>query len=116
MTRALVERLTSASAELRHAYVNLKSGAVRDAHQFADGLIAPQIVKLEEVVVALSQERACSTCRHGRVRPKDGFDPIVCFAEWPERPGRAAPTFDRRVTADYSCCFWGEQADPKESA
>jgi hypothetical protein len=50
--------------------------------------------------------RSCATCRHAKLRIQQGYDPLVCMAEWPERPGRAAPTFDRRVTEDYSCVFW----------
>lgn len=50
--------------------------------------------------------RSCATCRHAKLKFKQGYDPLVCVAEWPQRPGRAAPTFDRRVTEDYSCAFW----------
>lgn len=36
-----------AIAQLRHAYALLKAGHVRDLNEFADGLIGPQIERLE---------------------------------------------------------------------
>lgn len=40
-------------AQLRHAYRQLVAGAVVDQKQFADGLLGPQIKRLE----ALAKER-----------------------------------------------------------
>jgi hypothetical protein len=52
-----LERLLAASQELeliisnlRHAYMQLAAGTVRLQKEFADGLIAPQIRKLEKMV------------------------------------------------------------------
>jgi hypothetical protein len=59
-----------------------------------------------EELRGLLDVRSCATCRHVKLLFKQGYDPLVCVAEWPGRPGRAAPTFDRRVTEDYSCVFW----------
>lgn len=41
-------------SKLRHAYMQLKSGSVKDQPQFAEGLIAPVIRELEEIQVARS--------------------------------------------------------------
>lgn len=38
-----------ALSQLRHAYAQLSAGVVKDQKQFADGLIAPQIRRLERV-------------------------------------------------------------------
>jgi hypothetical protein len=40
-------RLDGVIAQLRHAYMQLAAGTVRDQKRFADGLIAPQIRELE---------------------------------------------------------------------
>ena len=37
-------------AQLRHAYMHLAAGAVKDQKRFADGLIAPQIRTLEKFI------------------------------------------------------------------
>ena len=37
-------------AQLRHAYAQLKAGTVVKQPDFADGLIAPQIRKIEELL------------------------------------------------------------------
>lgn len=42
--------LLLATAQLRHAYAQLAAGTVRDQKRFADGLIAPAIRKLEELL------------------------------------------------------------------
>ena len=41
--------LAGVIAQLRHANMQLAAGAVKDQKQFADGLIAPQIRKLEKL-------------------------------------------------------------------
>ena len=46
--------LAFALAGLRHAYANLVAGAVRDQKSFADGLIAPQIRRIEKLINAES--------------------------------------------------------------
>ena len=53
MTRNDLERV---SAELRHAYLNLVDGRVTEAgmREFADGLLAPQIRKLEEMAITIT--------------------------------------------------------------
>lgn len=43
-------RLDGVIAQLRHAYMQLAAGTVRNQKQFADGLIAPQIRELERFV------------------------------------------------------------------
>lgn len=40
----------TALAQLRHAYMQLAAGTVKDQKQFADGLIAPQIRALEKIL------------------------------------------------------------------
>jgi hypothetical protein len=37
-------------AQLRHAYAQLAAGTVKDQKQFANGLISPQIKRLEKFV------------------------------------------------------------------
>jgi hypothetical protein len=110
-TTILVRRLRGIALDLS-GLASLRAAQDRAAE--ADGIEHHRRTVLQAADL-LSQERTCSTCRHGKVRPMAGYDPIVCFAEWSGRPGRAAPTFDRRVTADYGCLLW-EQADPKERA
>ncbi len=39
-----------AVAQLRHAYANLMKGAIKDSEQFANGLISPQIKRLEAIL------------------------------------------------------------------
>lgn len=51
---AFVRELTFAVAQLRHAYVQLCEGVVGDPKEFADGLIAPQIARIETVIRRLS--------------------------------------------------------------
>lgn len=46
--------LTFAVANLRHAYANLAAGKVGDQKEFADGLIAPQIERIEKVLRRLA--------------------------------------------------------------
>jgi hypothetical protein len=41
--------LTGVIAQLRHAYMHLVGGTVKDQRQLAEGLIAPQIAKLERM-------------------------------------------------------------------
>lgn len=41
-------------AQLRHAYVQLAAGAVKKQKMFADGLIAPEIRRLEKLQRSLS--------------------------------------------------------------
>ncbi len=43
--------LANALAQLRHAYALLKAGTVKDQARFADGLIAPIIVRLERMLI-----------------------------------------------------------------
>lgn len=49
-----ITNLAFALAGLRHAYANLMAGAVKDQRSFADGLIAPQIRRIEELINAES--------------------------------------------------------------
>lgn len=42
--------LSLAVAQLRHAYAQLSAGAVVDQKEFADGLISPQITRIENVL------------------------------------------------------------------
>ena len=42
--------LSLAVASLRHAYAQLAAGAVKDQKEFADGLISPQITRIENVL------------------------------------------------------------------
>ena len=42
--------LSLAVASLRHAYAQLAAGAVKDQKEFADGLISPQIARIETVL------------------------------------------------------------------
>jgi hypothetical protein len=51
---AIVAELTGVVAQLRHAYMQLASGAVRDQQEFADGLIAPQIRCVEKIIRRLA--------------------------------------------------------------
>jgi hypothetical protein len=37
-------------AQLRHAYMQLAAGTVRDQKQFAEGLLAPEIRRLESIM------------------------------------------------------------------
>jgi len=46
--------LTFAVAQLRHAYANLAAGKVVDQKEFADGLISPQIARIEKVLRRLA--------------------------------------------------------------
>lgn len=46
--------LTFAVAQLRHAYAQLAAGAVGDQKEFADGLISPQIARIETVLRRLA--------------------------------------------------------------
>jgi hypothetical protein len=50
--------ITGVLAQLRHAYAQLAAGAVHDQKRFADGLIAPQIRRLEELVSAELEVKA----------------------------------------------------------
>ena len=47
-----ITELAFALAGLRHAYANLMAGAVKDQKSFADGLIAPQIRRIEKLINA----------------------------------------------------------------
>ncbi|GJD87719.1 hypothetical protein BHAOGJBA_1224 [Methylobacterium hispanicum] len=67
------------SAELRHAYANLKNGHVRHHATFADGLIAPQIKQLEDLVqgpldgpAADAIRRISAELRHAYANLKNG--------------------------------------------
>jgi hypothetical protein len=42
--------LTLAVAQLRHAYAQLAAGTVVDQKKFADGLISPQIERIENML------------------------------------------------------------------
>ena len=42
--------LSLAVASLRHAYAQLSAGTVKDQKEFADGLISPQIARIETVL------------------------------------------------------------------
>ena len=42
--------LSLAVASLRHAYAQLAAGAVKDQKEFADGLLSPQITRIENVL------------------------------------------------------------------
>jgi hypothetical protein len=55
MTDAEHRELTFVVAQLRHAYANLMTGRVIDQPQFARGLIAPQIERIEAVLTAATQ-------------------------------------------------------------
>jgi hypothetical protein len=46
--------LTLAVAQLRHAYAQLAAGTVKDQKEFADGLISPQIERIEKVLRRLN--------------------------------------------------------------
>ena len=46
--------LTFAVAQLRHAYAQLAAGTVVNQQEFADGLIAPQIERIEKVLRRLA--------------------------------------------------------------
>ena len=51
---AMVElELTGALAQLRHAYMQLDAGTVMKQKEFANGLLAPQIRRLEKLRDAL---------------------------------------------------------------
>lgn len=43
-------RLTFQLAQLRHAYKQLKDGAVKDQAAFADGLLSPAIKVIEDIL------------------------------------------------------------------
>lgn len=45
----MAQELSFVIAQLRHAYMQLKAGKVVKQEMFADGLIAPQIKRLEEL-------------------------------------------------------------------
>ena len=49
----LVKELRFACSQLRHANLQLQNGTVKDQKQFADGLIAPQVVLLEHLITAI---------------------------------------------------------------
>ena len=49
-----VRELTFAVAQLRHAYANLAAGTVVNQKEFADGLISPQIARIEKVLRRLA--------------------------------------------------------------
>jgi len=53
---ALRVALEQVTAQLRHAYSQLVTGCVQNSLIFADGLIAPQIRKLESLLTAPPQE------------------------------------------------------------
>lgn len=42
--------LKFAVAQLRHAYTHLKAGKVTEQKMFADGLLSPQIARLERLI------------------------------------------------------------------
>jgi hypothetical protein len=44
-------------SQLRHAYAQLSGGSVKDQKQFADGLIAPAIRRLEAATVEQKVDR-----------------------------------------------------------
>ncbi len=46
----LEEELEFVVAQLRHAYTQLKVGSVARQPEFADGLISPQIKRLERII------------------------------------------------------------------
>ena len=50
--RDAIKGLKFQLAQLRHAYTHLAAGTVVDQKQFADGLIAPAIRRLEEYIDA----------------------------------------------------------------
>ena len=47
--KEMVESLRFAAAQLRHAYTHLFNESVSDQAEFAKGLIAPQIKRLEAI-------------------------------------------------------------------
>jgi hypothetical protein len=49
-------RVEPVLAQLRHAYMQLKSGSVRHQEEFADGLLAPQIRALEKMASVASRK------------------------------------------------------------
>lgn len=51
--RVELERI---AAQLRHAYSHLVNGRVIDLHAFADGLLAPQIRRLERLATGPTDE------------------------------------------------------------
>jgi hypothetical protein len=46
--------LSLAVASLRHAYAQLAAGTVKDQKEFADGLISPQIERIENILRRLA--------------------------------------------------------------
>jgi hypothetical protein len=48
------QELTLAIAQLRHAYAQLAAGTVVDQKEFAEGLISPQIARIENVLRRLA--------------------------------------------------------------
>ncbi len=48
-------------AQLRHAYAHLVNGRVVDLHAFAEGLLAPQIRRLERLAEGPAEDRLEST-------------------------------------------------------
>ena len=50
LARVSREHTLTQIAQLRHAYAHLKAGRVKDQAKFADGLIAPAIEHLENLV------------------------------------------------------------------
>jgi hypothetical protein len=49
-SQELARDLTTCVAQLRHAYAQLNAGTVLNQPEFARGLIAPQIEKIEKVL------------------------------------------------------------------
>lgn len=49
MTPAERKEIVYATAQLRHLYENLMAGAVRQPQKLAQGLVAPQIRRLERL-------------------------------------------------------------------
>lgn len=56
-----MNKLDYATAQLRHAYKILLSGQVRDARQFAIGLIGPAIRRIEQHQTAENSSRPLKT-------------------------------------------------------
>ncbi len=64
------DELVAISAQLRHAYSHLVNGRVTDLRAFADGLLAPQIRRLE-----LLAGSAADRLDQGDAHPDEGASP-----------------------------------------
>lgn len=67
----IIKVLNTVSGELRHAYVPLNNGTVTKQKQLANGLISPQIIKLERLA-SLLQKHLDGYLKNQRTEPSPG--------------------------------------------